>query len=99
MKVITQDGEVRDNFAILLEITDAELAFIEEHPEEFMTLEMMIKLQASRGHNAHIVQLTVNDGLSITKYLSRLLGSYDSVSWFNREHKFHIRRNIGAFLN
>ena len=92
MKVITQDCRLEDNFAMLLEISDLDLSILEEHPESMFSIETMQRLQQSKGNNAHIIQLMIKDDLSIYKYLPILLKCYDSVSWLNREHKFHIRR-------
>jgi hypothetical protein len=94
MKVITKDGVVQDNFALLLELTDIELAFIQEHRDQFFTTEWMAKLQKSKGNNAHIISLNIEDDVRVMKYLITLLDKYDSVSWYNRDHEFHIRRAI-----
>ena len=94
MKVITKDTMLHDNFAMILEMTDVELAYIQEHPDKFLglDLEFMRKLMTSKGNNAHIVQITLCEDLPITFFAQELLSKYDSVSWFNREHKFQIRR-------
>ena len=99
MKAITPDGVIHGNFGMLLEITDAELSFIEEHPERLLTLEVMMQLMKSTGHNAHIISLTLTDEFNISRYMKLLLTQYDSVSWFNREHVFHIKRNVSALMN
>lgn len=98
MKVITPE-KIHDNFAILLEITDAELAFIEEDPTRIYNASVMQDLMKSCGKNAHIVQLTLTDGLSIAFYVYKLLNIYESVSWINEGGKFFIRRNATALLN
>jgi len=93
MKVISaDDNRIHDNFAMYLELTDIELAFIQEQPAQFFTIEWVTKLMKSKGNNAHIMQLTLNDDVSINKYVSSLLEKYDSVSWYNREHEFHIKK-------
>ena len=92
MKVITADKVIQDNFAMLLEITDEQLEEIRNSPSRLASLDYMQELMKSKGNNAHILQLTINDGYSIIDYLEVLFKKYDSVSWFNREHKFHIRR-------
>ena len=90
MKVITQDKKLLDNFAMMLELTDEELQFIKENPDKFLTMEVMQKLMLSKGNNAHIVQLTLDENISIRFYAAFLLSKYKTVSWFNREHKFSI---------
>ena len=93
MKIFNMENhELLNNFNMILELTDIELAFIQEHRDQFYTIEWMTKLQQSKGNNAHIIQLTLNDDVSIQKAIDRLLKQYDSVSWYNRDDKFHIRR-------
>ena len=95
MKVISADDDkIHSNFAMILELTDVELAFIQEHRDQFYTIEWMGRLQKSKGNNAHIISLTLEDDVSIYKYITQLLDKYDSVSWYNREDGFHIRRAI-----
>ena len=98
MKVMTKN-ELFEDFALILEITDAELNFIEEEPTRLYNLELMQSLMKSQGANAHIVQLTINNGVSITPYIEKLLSNYNSVSWINRDNKFYIKRNVTALFN
>ncbi len=98
MKVMTKD-RVYSDFARILDSTDAELLFIEEEPQRLYNLELMQDLMKSKGHNAHIIQLSLGGSIRINDYIDKLLLNYDSVSWINREHKFHIRRNSTALFN
>ena len=94
MKIMLQDKTLRDNFAMIFEITDVQVAYIQEHPEVMLTIDYVMKAMAEKGNNAHIAQLTLNDKVAIVHYAQELLKRYDSVSWFNREHKFHIMRRV-----
>lgn len=92
MKVITRE-QVFDDFAFLIEITDNELALVVEHPEWIMSnTKFMAQLCQSKGNNAHVLQITLNTETCINKYIEKLLQYYDSVSWYNPDHKFFIRR-------
>lgn len=97
MKVVTQDSILHETFAIVLEITDEELKYISDDPSRFLTLDfdLMKRLMASKGNNAHIIQLTLAKGKRIIKYVTKLLEVYDSVSWFNPDNKFYIKRKRG----
>jgi hypothetical protein len=98
MRVITKE-QIFDDFAIILELSDAELAFIEEDVNRLKNMHVMAELMKSRGTNAHVVQITLNSEVPIKEYIERLLCLYSSVSWVTRENKFHIRRNCTALLN
>ena len=92
MKVMTKEN-IFDDFAFIIEITDEQLEVISDHPEYITNnAPLMIELVQAHGNNAHILQLTLNSEVTIVKYIAKLLKYYDSVSWFNREHQFHIRR-------
>ena len=90
MKVITKDKQLQDDFAILLELTDEDVANIKKDPQQILTLDKMQQFVQSKGNNAHIIQLTLQTDISIRLYTSFLLSRYKTVSWFNREHKFYI---------
>ena len=93
MKVITQDSQLLNNFAMILELTDVELAYIEEHGIGAFTIESMQRFMKSKGNNAHIMQLTINDVQGfIQTNMQVLLTKYDTVSWFNPKYEFYIRR-------
>lgn len=93
------ETQVFNDFAIILELTDAELQFIEEEPMRLYHLQVMQDLMKSKGTNAHIIQLTINNSIKISPYVEMLLKNYTTVSWINRENVFHIKRNITALLN
>lgn len=88
MKVVTQDCQIQDTFAMLLEITDEQLEYIKNNP---FTIEAMQEFMKSKGDNAHIVQLTIKDDCSIFRCINTLLERYKTVSWFNQENKFFIK--------
>ena len=90
MKVITKDRQIQNDFAILLELTDTDIALIKNDPQQILTLDKMQKFVESKGDNAHIIQLTLSENISIRTYAAFLLSKYKTVSWFNREHKFYI---------
>jgi hypothetical protein len=98
MRVITKE-QIFNDFAVILELTDAEIAFIEEDPLRLNNMLTMVGLMKSKGTNAHVIQLTLCDEIPIKLYIERLLEVYSSVSWVTRENKFHIRRNVTALFN
>lgn len=99
MKMMTEE-QMHSNFAIILELTDVELAFIEEEPTRIFTNPILMQeLCRSKGTNAHIVNLTLDSKVSIIFYMNALLEKYQSVSWVNPDNKFYIRRNLTPLLN
>jgi len=95
MKAVLADKSVQDTFALLLEITDLQLAYIQEHPEQLLKIDLMQALMNTKGNNAHIVNLTLNsDDATVLDTIKALLNRYDSVSWYNRDHRFYIRRKL-----
>jgi len=93
MRVITET-EVFNDFAMIVEITDLQLAMIAENPSRVETdLVLMKTLIQERGNNAHVIQLTLRSPNSILNHMTRLLKYYDSVSWLH-EGRFNIRRRV-----
>ena len=99
MKVITNDNRIEDNFAMYLELTDKEIMFVQERGIKNVTTDEMLALMQSQGNNAHIVSLRLCDEVKMMKNVECLLKVYDTVSWYNREFKFHIRRSACHFLH
>ena len=93
MKVITNDNRIEDNFALLLELNDLELAMVENDFCNICSIDNMQRFMKSKGNHAHIVRITIHDEANIRKGVETLLKCYDSVSWYNPDHKFHIRRS------
>lgn len=98
MKMITENSIFSD-FAIILEITDAQLNFIEEEPSRFFNTDVILEFMKSKGTNAHIIQLTLMKDINIKYYLDILLNKYSSVSWINPDKKFFIKRNLIPLFN
>ena len=91
MKVLTED-KVHDDFAVIVELTDEELAILENDPALVEDKVLMTKLIQSKGSNAHILQLTLKNPFWTTiRHFSTLFTQYKSISWV-REGKFYIRR-------
>ena len=96
MRCITKE-QVFDDFALLIEITDEQLALIEKHPEYIKSNSvLMAQMVNAKGNNAHILQLTLNSLVLIRQYMKELILRYDSVSWV-RDGKFFIKRKDYAF--
>ena len=95
MKVISNDNRIENNFAMYLELTDEQLMFVQETGIKNISVDEMLGLMASTGNNAHIIQLVLTDNdIRMKKNYEILLKVYDTVSWFNREYKFNIRRQV-----
>ena len=95
MKVISNDNRIENNFAMFLELTDKQLMFVQETGIKNVNVEKMLELMASNGNNAHIIQLVLTDNdIRMKKNYETLLKIYDTVSWFNREDTFNIRRQV-----
>ena len=94
MRVITNDNRIESNFAMFLEITDKELMFVQERGIKNIKIDEMLELMKSSGNNAHIVMLNLKDDTRLINNIECLLKVYDTVSWFNREDTFHIRRAV-----
>ncbi len=98
MKMMTKDM-IHEDFSVILELTDAEVCFIEEQPVRILDPAIMMNLTKSKGTNAHIITLKLVNRVNIVSYIDMLLGIYSSVSWVNPDGKFFIRRNLTSLFN
>ena len=94
MKVMLEDKRLLPNFAWILEATDEQVDVLLKEPQRInFDLELVMAMMKAKGNNAHILQLTLTDPVSIFGYIDELFKKYDSVSWVH-EDKFHIKRRV-----
>jgi hypothetical protein len=87
VKIITEDGILKD-FALLYEIDNDTLELIRSDKDYFSNPDKVKILTTSNGNNALIIMLQCRQGVGIIlRRLRDLLKEYESVSWYNREHK------------
>ena len=91
MRIYTEAGYT-DSAALFFEVSDELLEKIRSDINYCLDIENVVKLFNAKGDNAHIFRLLNVNGADINEHLATLLKDYKTVSWWNRDNEFIIKR-------
>lgn len=92
MKVFTPDGYVKE-FITFVEVTDEQLERIKNDVKWFLDKEFICQVFSCKGQNMVVTCIRCKRGAKFMyDKINEFLKKYESVSWHDRNNKFHIRR-------